>query len=106
MNTVRRIFEFILVLFLAALLGSPTAEAWPSCVTVFSDQYPDSQTENEGGCQTCHQAPSGGSFNVFGQDLRSNGATGAGPSCNSVDVVAALVAVVASKLPGTVSPAT
>jgi PKD repeat protein len=93
MNTVRRVSELILVLLLAALFGSPTAEAWPSCITVFSTTYPDSQTEDLGVCQTCHQASSGGDFNVFGQDLRSNGATGAGPNCNSVDVVAALVAV-------------
>jgi PKD repeat protein len=91
MNTVRQISALILVLSLAAMFGSPTAEAFPSCATVFSTKYPVSQTEELGGCQTCHQGSSGGGFNVFGQDLRSNGATGS--SCNSVDVVAALEAV-------------
>ncbi len=93
MNRIRRITEVFALLFLAVMFGSTTAEAWPGCLTPFSAQYPDSQTEDLGGCQTCHQQPGGGSFNVFGQDLADNGAAGAGTSCTAVDVAAALVAI-------------
>ena len=93
MNCIRRISEIFVVLSLAAVFGSPTAEAWPACAAVFSAQYPDSQTASEGGCQTCHQVSGAGDFNVYGRDLADFGAAGAGPACTSVDVAAALVAV-------------
>ena len=93
MKCIRRITEVFVVLSLAAVFGSPTAEAWPACGTVFSAQYPDSQTGSEGGCQTCHQASGAGAFNVYGKDLADFGAAGAGGACTDVDVAAALVAV-------------
>jgi len=75
-------------------LAIPQAGAWPGCANIFTATYPASLTVERGGCQTCHQSAAGGSnFNVFGADLRSNGASGAGPSCTGTDVTAALLAI-------------
>jgi len=94
MNSCLRIATFIVLLPLAALLGSTEALAWPGCTDIFTATYPDSQTEDLGGCQTCHQsAGGGGNFNPYGQALLDNGASGANGSCNNVDIAAALVAV-------------
>ena len=82
------------VVLAAALLAFQDANAWPSCTDVFAATYPNSTTENNGGCQTCHQSSGGGgNFNVYGSDLLSNGASGAGPACTGVDFGAALGAV-------------
>ncbi len=94
MKIVRRITEVFVVLSLTAFFGSPTAQAWSSCSSIFSNTYSNSQTAANAACQTCHQSTGGGgNFNVYGQNLLDNGANGAGPSCNSVDFVAALRAV-------------
>jgi PKD repeat protein len=94
MSEIRRISVVVLFLGVAALFGAPAANAWPSCGTIFNDTYTNSQTGTLGGCQTCHQSPSGGgNFNAYGQDLLSNGANGAGPSCNTVDFASVLAAV-------------
>lgn len=94
MSDVRQISVVVVCLGLAALIGSPAANAWPSCGTIFNDNYPNSQTGTLSGCKNCHQSSGGGSnFNVYGQDLLSNGANGAGASCTSVDFVGALTAV-------------
>jgi len=94
MSEVRRFSTAILFLGLAALLGSPKASAWPSCGTIFDDIYINSQTGTLSGCQNCHQSSAGGgNFNVYGQDMMSNGADGAGPSCTSVDFAAVLSAI-------------
>lgn len=86
MSDARRIHTAILILGIAALFGSHTAQAWPSCGTIFNDNYPDSQTGTLSDCQNCHQSVNGGgNFNVYGQDLLSNGASGAGVSCNAVN---------------------
>ena len=89
MNCIRRISEVFIILSLAVLFASPTAEASSTCATLFATQYPDSQTDNEGGCQTCHQVAGNGAFNVYGKDISDFGTAG----CTAVDVVAALVAV-------------
>ncbi len=93
MNKIMRTTELFVVLFLAAIFGSPAAQAWPACTTEFSTQYPNSQTEDVGVCQTCHQDPAGGNFNVYGQDLADNGAAGAGAACTAVNMADAFVAV-------------
>ncbi len=69
MICIRRITEVFVVLSLAAVFGSPTAEASSACLTAFTTQYPDSQTEDAGFCQTCHQATGNSAFNVYGKDL-------------------------------------
>ena len=81
------------VLSLVFLLFSYEAMAWDSCRVIFSTTYPDSQTEDLAGCQTCHTTSGGGPFNRYGQDLLDNGATGAGFSCNAVDFGQALINV-------------
>jgi PKD repeat protein len=90
----KRISKFLAALPPALLLASSNAVAWPGCVSIFATTYPDSQTEDRGSCQTCHQSSGGGgNFNPFGQDLLDNGANGADGSCSNVDLAAALVAV-------------
>jgi len=92
MDMIKRISPALAVL--AMLLGAQSVLAGPGCGDIFATTYPTSQTDNLGGCQTCHQSSSGGStFNVYGQDLRTNGAAGAGFSCSNVDFEAALLAV-------------
>ena len=82
------------VVLAMALLAPHGANAWPSCVDVFAATYPNSTTENNGGCQTCHQSSGGGgNFNVYGSDLLSNGGSGAGAACTSVDFAAVMTAV-------------
>lgn len=94
MSIVGRIATTFLLLSTAALIGSPDALAWPSCTDIFSTAYPNSQTENLAGCQTCHQSVGGGgNYNVYGSDLLANGAAGAGATCAAVDFASALVAV-------------
>lgn len=77
-----------------ALMASGDAEAWPSCTDVFAATYPNSATENNGGCQTCHQSSGGGgNFNVYGNDMLSNGGSGAGPACTGVNFAVVLAAI-------------
>jgi len=92
MDMIRRISPALVVL--AMLFGAQSAWAWPSCGDIFAVTYPDSQTDDFGGCQTCHQSSGGGgTFNVYGDDLLNNGAADAGPSCTGVNFAAALLAV-------------
>lgn len=92
MDMIKRISPALGVL--AMLLGAQSAWAWPACGDIFAISYPASQTGDLGGCQACHQsAGGGGTFNVYGEDLLDNGATGAGLSCTDVDFAAALIAV-------------
>ena len=94
MKPVRRITKAFMALSVAALFGSTTAEAGPDCAAVFDATYPNSQTQALANCQTCHQSSGGGgNYNVYGLDLRDNGALGAGFSCSVGDFVAALRAV-------------
>ncbi len=82
------------VVLATALLASHDANAWPSCADVFAATYPNSTTDDNGGCQTCHQSSGGGgNFNVYGSDLLANGGSGAGPACAGVHFAAVLVAV-------------
>ncbi len=88
--------RFLLVpaVLAVALFASQDAYAWPSCTDVFAATYPNSTTENNGGCQTCHQSSGGGgNFNVYGSDMLSNGGSGAGPACTGVNFAAVLAAI-------------
>ena len=77
-----------------ALMASNDAQAWPSCTDVFAATYPNSATENDGGCQTCHRSSGGGgNFNVYGNDMLSNGGSGAGPTCTGVNFAAVLAVI-------------
>jgi mono/diheme cytochrome c family protein len=69
------------------------AHAGTGCATIFVDTYPASLTDDNAGCQTCHELASGGPFNLYGADLRANGAAGAGFNCGAGDFAAALSAV-------------
>ena len=69
------------------------AHAGSGCATLFSNTYPASLTDDNAGCQTCHETAGGGPFNLYGADLRANGAAGAGFNCSVGDFAAALVAV-------------
>lgn len=91
MSTLTR--RVVSALSLGLLLFSFEAQAWQACQTIFSQQYPASQTDENGSCQTCHETPGLGAFNVYGTDLFSNGAQGAGFNCDAVDFVASLIAV-------------
>ncbi len=93
MNLSFRTASLVAVSGLVALLAAPGAEAWDTCTAIFADTYPDSETENLAGCQTCHQSAFGGPFNAYGLELLANGADGAGSSCAAVDFAAALAAV-------------
>ena len=76
---------------------STNAVAGTGCATLFSTTYPGSQTDDNAGCQTCHERAGGGPFNPYGSDLRANGAAGAGFNCDvvtaEIDFDAALAAV-------------
>ena len=80
-------------LLLPVCLLSIDAQAGNGCATIFSNTYPASLTDDNGGCQTCHERASGGPFNRYGADLRTNGAAGAGFNCSARDFAAALAAV-------------
>jgi PKD repeat protein len=68
----------------AVLFASSGANAFPSCGNLFADTYPNSTTEDQGGCQTCHQSQNGGgNFNVYGSDLRRNVDPNVGAVCAS-----------------------
>ena len=72
------------VVLAAALLASHGSNAFPGCGNLFADAYPDSTTENQGGCQTCHQSPSGGrNFNVYGSALLANVDRNVGGACST-----------------------
>lgn len=81
------------VLSMAVLLFSYDAMAWDACRAIFTSTFPESQTEDLGSCQTCHTGAGGGAFNRYGQDLRANGASGAGFNCDQVDFAQALLNV-------------
>ena len=94
MKIIERIGGGFLALALTAALYAPLAHAWPACTGLFTAAYPDSQTEDEGACQTCHQSSTGGgNFNGYGQDLLGNGAAGVGGACTSADIAGAFTAV-------------
>lgn len=94
MRMIGRIGGVFLVLSSAALFCSASAHAWPGCTALFSAEYPDSSTEDEGACQTCHlSSAGGGSFNGYGQDLLDNGATGVGAACSNANIAGAFTAV-------------
>ena len=90
MNMIKRVSPALVVL--AMLLGAQSAWAFGSCLTIFNNTYPDSQTGVLGQCQTCHQS-TGGPFNVYGEDLSKNGPGGARPSCTIDEFRTALLAV-------------
>ena len=69
------------------------AHAGSGCATLFSNTYPASLTEDNAGGQTSHDTAGGGPLNLYGADLRANGAAGAGFNCSVGDFAAALVAV-------------
>lgn len=89
------------VVLATTLLASQGAYAWDSCLQIFSGFYPNSRTDNvyieppveTPACQVCHQTTSGGPFNAYGEDLRANGAAGAGFNCTGADFEQALVNV-------------
>jgi PKD repeat protein len=91
MDMIKRILPALAVL--AMLCGAQSAWAFQGCLDIFADTYPASQTENLGGCQTCHQGSGSFAFNVYGADLSRNGPGGATPSCNIAEFPAALLAV-------------
>jgi PKD repeat protein len=94
MKIIERTGGVFLALALTAAFFSQPAHAWPGCTAFFSAAYPDSLTEDEGACQTCHQSSNGGgNFNGYGQDLFGNGAAGAGVACTSADIAGAFTAV-------------
>ena len=80
-------------LSLTLCLFSMGAHAGSGCETIFNNTYPDSLTNGNARCLTCHQTSGGSGFNAYGADLRLNGAEGAGFSCAGTDFAAALVAV-------------
>ena len=91
MDMMKRVAGMLAALSLAAILASPTANAGSGCLAIFNTIYASSQTSARGQCQTCHQGGGGGNtFNAYGNDLLSNGATGGGFNCADVDFEAAL----------------
>ena len=94
-------FLLVPVVLATTLLASQGAYAWDSCLQIFSGLYPDSRTDNvyteppveTPACQVCHRTTSGGPFNAYGEDLRQNGANGAGFSCTGVNFEQALLNV-------------
>jgi PKD repeat protein len=80
-------------LSLTLCLFATAAHAGTGCATIFANSYPASLTDDNAGCQTCHETAGGGPFNLYGADLRANGAAGAGFNCSAADFAAALVAV-------------
>lgn len=96
MNSIKRIAVAHSVLALFFLSGVSDALAGTGCANDFSTAYPNSNTDNLAGCQTCHALPGGGNnFNRYGDDLLLNGADGSGFNCNAnnVDFPAVLAAV-------------
>jgi len=96
MNSIKRIAAVHSVLALFFVCAAPEALAGSGCANDFAMAYPNSNTDNLGGCQTCHALPGGGNnFNRYGEDLLLNGADGGGFNCdaNNVDFAAALTAV-------------
>jgi len=92
MIVIKRISPALAVL--ASLLACQNAYAGTGCLDIFASTYPGSQTEDLGSCRTCHESASGGSsFNVYGDDLLANGASGGGFNCANVDFASALAAV-------------
>ena len=62
-------YALVPVVLAMALLASLDARAFPGCDSFFAATYPNSTTENLGGCQTCHSAAPG--LNYYGTDLRT-----------------------------------
>ena len=78
------------VVLATALFASQGAYALPGCDRFFDAAYPNSTTENNGGCQTCHQSAGGGNnFNGYGSALIANEDTAIGPVCSADGFVAA-----------------
>ena len=63
-----------------ALLVSPDARALPGCDSYFATVYPNSMTENLGGCQTCHS--SAPALNYYGGDLRAQATANSVSPCS------------------------
>ena len=81
-------------LSLVLCLFSLASHAGTGCDTIFKGKYPDSMTDDNGGCQTCHESATGGSrFNSYGNDLLQNGAANAGINCTAGDFAQALTNV-------------
>ena len=85
-------FTLVPVVLATALFASPAANAFPGCDSFFAAAYPNSTTENLGGCQTCHQGQ-GGNMNVYGRDLLANADAAAGSVCSLDGFAAAARAV-------------
>lgn len=95
MNSIKGIAAAHSVLALFLLFAVPDALAGSGCADDFTAAYPNSNTDNLGGCQTCHALPGGGNnFNRYGEDLLARGASGGGFNCssNNVDFAAVLAA--------------
>ena len=75
-------FTLVPVVLALALLASLDARAFPGCDSFFATTYPNSTTENLGGCQTCHQGQ-GGNLNNYGQALQRNADPNVGRVCAS-----------------------
>ncbi len=75
-------YALVPVVLAMGLFASPAANAFPGCDGLFAATYPNSTTENQGGCQTCHQAQ-GGNLNVYGRDLQRNVDPNVGLVCAS-----------------------
>ena len=81
---------------MAILFATVPSITWAGsgCITIFTTIYPASESYARGSCQTCHESPGGGSnYNLYGADLRANGANGAGFNCTGADFELALRAV-------------
>ena len=94
MIIIKRLVDFVILFVFAAVFASPDAQAYSGCLSSFNTKYPDSQTEDLGGCTTCHQSSSNLNLNVYGADVRSNlPQTGWNGSCPAEALAIALIAV-------------
>jgi PKD repeat protein len=72
------------VVLATALFASQGAYAFPSCGNLFADRYSASTTDNQAGCQTCHQSASGGNnFNVYGSELLAKAGDAGVSACSA-----------------------
>jgi PKD repeat protein len=92
MKMIPRTHRAAITLLLTFCLFAIDVHAGNGCAAKFEAQYGPTGTLAAASCQTCHQG-AGGPFNVYGADLRANGADGAGFNCDAGDFAAALVAV-------------
>ena len=73
-------FALVPVVLAGALLASMDAMALPGCDGYFATAYPDSTTENQGSCQTCHSAAP--TLNYYGLDLRAQATANSVSPCS------------------------